>query len=113
MLPNLILCGNPLPWTDRCKHLGTTKTNKIDGCEDDMRVKNANYVGKNIELNQEFFFAHPETKLQMNQIFNSHYTSSPLWDLFGNGERKIESSYNRSVKVMLGLPYGTHRGVQT
>ena len=109
VLPNLILCGNPLPWTDRCKHLGTTITNKIDGCEEDMRVKNANYIGKNIELNQEFSFAHPATKLQMNQIFNSHYASSPLWDLFGNGSRKIESSYNRSVKVMLGLPYGTHR----
>ena len=57
-LPSLILCGNPLPWTDKCKHLGTTLTNKIDGCEEDMKVKNAMYVEKNIELNQEFFFAH-------------------------------------------------------
>ena len=79
VLPNLTLCGNPLPWTDKCKHLGTVITNKIDGCEEDMKVKNAKYVGKNVEINQEFFFAHQETKLRINQIYNSHYTSSPLW----------------------------------
>jgi hypothetical protein len=62
--PNLILCGNPLPWTDKYKHLGTTITNKIDGCEEDMKVKNAMYIEKNIELNHEFFFAHPATKLK-------------------------------------------------
>ena len=109
VLQNLTLCGNPLPWTDKCKHLGTIITNKIDGCEEDMKVKNAKYVGKNIELNQEFFFAHPDTKLKINQIYNSSYYSSPLWDLFGKGARKIESSFNRSVKIMLGLPYDTHR----
>ena len=109
VLPSLTLCGNPLPWTDKCKHLGTVITNKIDGCEEDMKVKNAKYVGKNVEINQEFFFAHPETKLKINQIYNSHYTSSPLWNLFGIGAKKIESSYNTSVKIMLGLPYDSHR----
>ena len=74
-----------------------------------MKVKNACYIQKNMELNQEFYFAHPETRFRINQIYNSHYSSSPLWDLFGNGARKIESSYNRSVKIMLGLPYNTHR----
>ena len=108
-LPNLILCGNPLPWTDKCKHLGTTITNKIDGCEEDMRIKNAMYIEKNIDLNQEFHFAHPSTKLRVNSIYNSHYTSSPLWNLFGTGAQKIESSFNRSVKIMLDLPLGTHR----
>ena len=67
------------------------------------------YVGKNFELNQEFFFANPETQMKINQIYNSSYYSSPLWNLFGNGARKIESSYNRSVNIMLGLPYDTHR----
>ena len=108
-LPNLTLCGNPLPWTDKCKHLGTIITNKIDGCEEDMRIKNAIYIEKNSELNQEFHFAHPVTRLKVNQIYNSHYSSSPLWNLFGVGARRIETSYNRSVKIMLDLPYGTHR----
>ena len=40
-LPNLNLCGNPLPWTEKCKHLGITAANKTDGCQADMKVKNA------------------------------------------------------------------------
>ena len=57
ILPNLTLCGNPIPWTEKCKHLGTTLTNTIDGCEDDIRIKNAMYVEKN-----------PTTKLAVNKI---------------------------------------------
>ena len=67
-LPNLQLCGNPLPWTDKCKHLGIIITNKIDGCEDDLRVKNAMFFEKDIELNQEFFFTHPSTNVLVNKI---------------------------------------------
>ena len=31
------------------------------------------YIGKNNELLQEFSFAHPRTKFQINKIFNSHF----------------------------------------
>ena len=110
-LPNLLLCGNPLPWTNTCKHLGIQLENKIDGCEHDLKCKNAQYIAKNIELNQEFSFSHPSTKLKMNKIYNSHYSGSPLWNLFGKGALNLESSYNRSVKVMLDLPYATHRSL--
>ena len=80
-LPNLTLCGNPLPWTNRIKHLGINIENKNDGCEHDMVTKNAQYVAKNIELNQEFSFAHPNTKMKINQIYNSHYsgTMESVW----------------------------------
>ena len=81
------------------------------GLEYDIKVKNAQYKAKNIELNQEFSFAHPSTKLRINKIYNSHYSGSPLWDLFGTGALTLESSYNRSVKVMLDLPYATHRSL--
>ena len=60
---------------------------------------------------QEFFFTHPSTKLKLNQIYNSHYSGSVLWDLFSPGSLSIESSYNRSVKVMLNLPLATHRSL--
>ena len=110
-LPNLLLCGNPLPWTTKCKHLGINLEDRINGCEFDMRVKNAKYIDKNIELNQEFHFAHPATKVQLNKIYNTHYSGSPVWNLFGPGAHTIESSYNRSVKVMLDLPFATHRSL--
>ena len=110
-LPNLYLCGNPLPWTEKCKHLGVNLENKINGCEYDIRVKKASYVTKNIELNQEFAWAHPATKVKVNNIYNSHQYGSVLWNLFGKGSQSIESSYNRSVKVMLDLPWATHRSL--
>ena len=110
-LPNLILCGNPLPWTNKYKHTGINLENKIDGCQYDMKVKNAQYIGKNIELNQEFHFSHPSTRLRLNNIYNSHYSGSVLWDLFSPGALTMESSYNRSVKVMLDLPVATHRSL--
>ena len=108
-LPNIYLCGNPLPWTDKFKHLGVTIGNKIDGCSLDMMIKNAQYISKNIELNQEFHFSDPFTRLKLNNIYNSHYYGSCLWDLFSASAVHMESSYNRSVKVMLDLPFATHR----
>ena len=91
-LPPMMLCGNPLPWTVTCKHLGVHIGNKINGCEEDMRRKNTEYVRKNIELNQEFWCAHPATKIQANRIYNSSYYCSPLWNLFGPGALSMESS---------------------
>ena len=106
-----VLDDHTLPWTTKCKHLGINLEDRINGCEYDMRVKNAQYIDKNIELNQEFHFAHPDTKIQLNKIYNSHYSGSPVWNLFGPGAHTTESSYNRSVKIMLDLPYATHRSL--
>ena len=70
-----------------------------------MRVKNAMYVEKNIDLNQEFYFDHPDTKLAINQMHNAHCS------LFSQGAQNIESTYNRSVKIKMDLPYATHRSL--
>ena len=43
------------------------------------------------------------------KIFNTHFTGSPLWNLFSDEAVQLESSYNTSVKVMFDLPYDTHR----
>ena len=76
-----------------------------------MKVKKARYVSRNIELNQEFHFAAPETKIKVNNIYNSSWFGSVLYNLYCTEAVKIESSYNRSIKVMIDLPYGTHRGL--
>jgi hypothetical protein len=47
--------------------------------------------------------------LEINQIYNSHFTGSQLWDLGSREVQKLESTYNRSVKIMLDLPWATHR----
>ena len=108
-LQNMMLCGHPLPWVDHCKHLGNYLENKIDGLKHDLRIKQASYIDKNNELEQEFYFCHPQTKFKVNKIYNSHFTGSPLWNLFSPEAVKMEGTWNRSVKVMYDLPYATHR----
>ena len=108
-LQNMMLCGHPLPWVDHCKHLGNYLENKIDGLKQDLRIKQARYTDKNNDLEQEFYFCHPQTKFTVNRIYNSHFTGSPLWNLFSPEAVKMEGTWNRSVKVIFDLPYPTHR----
>ena len=108
-LPNLTLCENPLPWVDKIKHLGNMVSNVIDGGQLDMKVKNARYIEKNNSLCQELHFAHPQAKVKVNNIYNSHFTGSQLWKFGSRGMEKLEATYNRSIKVMFNLPWATHR----
>ena len=109
VIPSVLLCGNPLPWVDSMKHLGNTVSNKIDGGQLDMKQKIAIYIDKNCHLNQEFYFAHPVTKITVNTIYNGHFSGSQIWNLFSKGSQNFESTYNRSVKIMADLPVETHR----
>ena len=85
--------------------------NVIDGCQEDKKIKKARYVGKTNDINQELYFSHPTTEIQVNKIWNTHFTGSPLCNLFSEGSRKIEASYNKSIKYMLNLPHATHRSL--
>ena len=71
--------------------------------------KQATYINKVNELTQEFYFAHPLTKIRINNIFNSHYYGSALWDLFGIEALRLEKSRNVSQRIMLGIPRNSHR----
>ena len=103
------LCGNKLPWVDQFKHLGNTINNKFPYTDQDILIKRAQFINKSVELNQEFFFATSRTKFEVNQIYNSHFYGSPIWDLFDKCALKLESTYNQGVKVMFDLPVSTHR----
>ena len=48
-LPNMFLCGSPLPWVDNLKHLGNMIINRVDGGQIDMRQKNAKYIEKHAQ----------------------------------------------------------------
>ena len=52
-LPNLTLCGNPLAWVDKVKHLGNMVSNVIEGEQLNIKVKKAKYIQKNNSLCQE------------------------------------------------------------
>ena len=111
MIDGTWLCGNKLPWVDQFKHLGNTINNKYPYTDQDIQIKRAQFISKSLELNQEFFFASSRTKFDINQIYNSHFYGSPIWDLFGKCALSLESSYNQGVKVMFNLPVSTHRNL--
>ena len=79
--------------------------------EHDIVTKRAKFITKCIELDQEFHFASARTKLKVNFIYNSHFTGSPLWDLYGKAAISLGSSYNRTVKNIFSLPLETHRNL--
>ena len=89
--------------------MGNNIGNVMVGMKKDMRIKRAKYIDKNNELCQEFYFAHPKSKLQANTIYNMHFTGSPLWDLFCREAEMVENTYNSSVRIMCNLPRETHR----
>ena len=109
-LRNIKLKGKALPWVTSVKHLGTTITNTI-GCrmDQDLLEKRATYIAKNNELNQEFHYAHPKTKVWINKVFNTSFYGAPLWDMFSKNFEKLEKSWNVSNRIMLSLPRNTHR----
>ena len=108
-LPCLKLCGTKLPWVNKVKHLGNTISSTLDGNQLDMRVKTARYVDKHNTISQEFYFVHPKSKIMLNNIYNGHFTGSQLWKLHSKEYDKVLAAYNRSVKIMLELPWATHR----
>ena len=75
----------------------------------DVKDKRAKYIGKNNEIIQEFYFAHPKTRLQINSIWNSHWSGSVLWDLFGPEAEQVYGTYNQSVKIMFDIPRSSSR----
>ena len=77
-----MLCGVALPWVDRIKHLGNTISNVLDGNQLDIRIKTAKYVDKCNSLSQEFFFAHPYTRVHLNivsKMVTSLAPNSGVW----------------------------------
>ena len=52
--------------------------------------KRALYINKVNELNQEFYDAHTLTKVEINNIFNTHFYGSQLWDLFSAEANRLE-----------------------
>ena len=111
-VPVVKLCGNSLPWVDSFKHLGHTISITVGKVtEQDVTVKRAQYLNKTFELNQEFGFASSRTKLKINNIYNSNFYGSPIWNLYSKSVDNFVNAYNRSMRVLFNLPLQTHRNL--
>ena len=105
----VVLCENHLPWVSASKYLGHRITDRINGLNEDIMQKRAKYIERNCELLQEFPFSHPEFKCKINQIYNTSFTSSVLWDFTSQNTQMIINTWSRSVRHMWDLPLQTHR----
>ena len=103
------LNGNLLPWVSSGKYLGNRLTSAMDGYQKDATEKRAQFIERNIDLNQEFYFAHPAVKSRINQIYNSSFSGSMLWNFKGEKTRNLVNSWSVAVKHMWNLPYSTHK----
>ena len=106
---SLKMNGNDLPWVSSAKHLGTRIKSSINGVTKDLMEKRAAFINRNNELVQEFRFAHPQTIIKTNNIFNTTMYGCVLWDLFSNEAQRLEKTWNISQRIMLGLPRESHR----
>ena len=75
----------------------------------DILEKRDQYITRKNELMQEFSFAHPSTKCFINNVFNTHFNGSSLWNLFNTASERLEKSWNVSQRIMFALPRETHR----
>ena len=107
-LKKLRLGGLELPWVKSAKHLGCTIEESMK-MKKDLMEKRAIYINRVNELSQEFYFAHPAVKVKINNIFNSYFYGSSLWDLFGSEATRLEKTWNISQRMMLKLPRNSHR----
>ena len=109
-LSPLYLNGKTLPWVNTTKHLGTTITNNQSSLlKQDLSEKRAAYIARNNEINQEFHYAHPSTKIWINNVYNCSFYGAPLWDHHSREFEKLEKSWNVSQRLMLTLPRRSHR----
>ena len=75
----------------------------------DIRIKRAQFIDKNNEILQEFYFSHPATKIKINGIYNTHLSGSCLWDLFCREAIMMENTWNVAVRLMLDIPRESHK----
>ena len=75
----------------------------------DIMEKRAAYISRNNELFQELHFAHPNTLVKVNNIYNSHFYGSTLWDLQSKDVDRVLKTWNVSQRVMHRLDRQTHK----
>ena len=106
---SLCINSDELPWVTSAKHLGTSLETSLSGMTKDLMEKRAIFINRNNELVQEFRFAHPQTLIKVNSIYNTSFYGCVLWDLFSKEAERLEKTWNVSQRLMLGLSRESHR----
>ena len=51
------------------------------------------YIARHNELSQEFYYAHPKTKIWINNVYNTSLYGAPLWDMSSRNFKKLEKTW--------------------
>ena len=74
-LPPIFLNGDPLPWKESVKHIGSVLN--CDGTMvKDNREKRGIFIQTCMNLNQEFETLPSESQLKLFKLYNTHFTGS-------------------------------------
>ena len=74
-------------------------------------MKKGIFIQNAMEINQEFFCLPASVKMRLNLLYNSHFSGSNIWRFESKEASHLYSSWNRNIKLVFGLPWGTHRWV--
>ena len=105
---NIMLRNIRVPWTDSYKHLGHL-INKDEDMVHDLNVKRGTFISNIHSLRQEFGHLNPSVFLHINNIYNTSFYGSNLWDLGADSADKLWASWNVLLKSSFSLPHATHR----
>ena len=106
-LPPIFLIGDPLPWKESVKHIGSV-LNRDGTMVKDNREKRGIFIQTCMNLNQEFETLPSESQLKLFKLYNTHFTGSNCWDYQSNIFQQLLNSYNVNLKCIFNLPCGTH-----
>ena len=106
---HLVLNNKALPWVDKAKYLGSIISNGDSPLLDDMKSKRARYIDNVHSLSQEFAWAHPAVKCQINDIYNTSIYGANLYPLGSKFHKQLINSHSTAVRLLWDLPRNTHR----
>ena len=106
-LPPIYLNGDPLPWKESVKHIGS-KLHCDGTMEQDNKEKRASFIQTCMNLNQEFESLPSESQLKLFRLYNTHFSGSNCWDYQSKIFEQTVNSYNVNVKCIFNLPRSTH-----
>ena len=101
------LDGKDLPWVEHAEHLGHTLHQSVT-MEMDANRARAKFIGKTVDVREQFRFAHPNQQLQMIDILCCDGYGSMLWELQSDKAEQFFKSWNTAVKLVWGVPRSTY-----
>ena len=91
-LASIRLNGDPLPWKEKVNHLVTTLTSTCSSGSDVME-KRAKFISNIYNLNQEFSFAPPETRLRLCHLYNTSFYGSNCWTFSSSEVERFSTNH--------------------